>query len=468
MVRFAKDGEAIDLWIERVEHVPHLWTRKVHSPPERLSTDWFDSERRFVEMQSQYLRDGWRRVHDPARELDVDGEPRDLELDARLLADPDDTATALVYADWLQHRDHPRGQLIVVQHALATRPHDAELRAREAELFEEIELLGGLAGFVRTFEFNEPGIALEWRHGFIRRARIDGFHDRGDSEHLLWELLRHPSARVLRELEIGCHHPGDQDNRLVVDMVLRAGPTPPLRRLVVGDFDESAYDGIDISRAPIGDLTGLGARYPLLDTVELKGNYDVELGELDLPRARRFALRTSTMQNRTLAAIAAAPWPALEDLELWFGDREDGYGAECGEHSIAALLARSFPKLRTLRLMNADFTDEVVPVVAKSPLAAQLETLDFTLGTLSDAGARVLAQQRAAFPQLARLAVYDCALTADGLAVLRDAGFPVDETPSSSHEAQSAEWRRASPQSYTRWQQGARTQKNQRFVTVSE
>ena len=153
---------------------------------------------------------------------------------------------------------------------------------------------------------------------------------------------------------------------------------------------------------------------------------------------------------------------------MWFGEREEHYGAECSESDVAALLARALPRLRALRLMNADFTDEVVPLVIASPIAGQLEVLDFSLGTLSDTGAGALAAARTAFPRLTGLRVYDCALTSRGLARLHDAGFPVDETPGTPAEAQCLAWRHESPASYQRWQPGTRSQKTHRFVSVSE
>src|SRR6186713_2496531 len=42
-----------------------------------------------------------------------------LELEAQILARPDDPAPALVYADWLQLHEDPRGKLIAIQHHLA-------------------------------------------------------------------------------------------------------------------------------------------------------------------------------------------------------------------------------------------------------------------------------------------------------------------------------------------------------------
>ncbi|HEY6035516.1 MAG TPA: hypothetical protein VIV58_14685, partial [Kofleriaceae bacterium] len=233
--------------------------------------------------------------------------------------------------------------------------------------------------------------------------------------------------------------------------VMHAGPRPPLRELVIADFDDSEIDNIDISRAPIGDLTGLGEAYPELETVILKGTGDVALGRLALPRAKKFALRTSTMTKQTLATILAAPWPALEDLELWFGDVDRGYGAECTLADVLPLFARPLPALRALRLMNSPFSDEVVPAIGAWPGAARLEVLDFSLGTLSDAGAQALVTVRAAFPALRRLGVFECALTGAGLSMLYAAGYPVETSAISPAE----NWRE--PQ-----------QKPARYCSVSE
>jgi hypothetical protein len=78
-----------------------------------------------------------------------------------------------------------------------------------------------------------------------------------------------------------------------IDMLLRAGPTPPLRTLQIQR---------DALLNRLGDLSELGTRYPLLEDVELAGSGDAQLDTLHLPRARRFAYRTSTMDQATAAA----------------------------------------------------------------------------------------------------------------------------------------------------------------------
>ncbi|MEO8705694.1 MAG: TIGR02996 domain-containing protein [Kofleriaceae bacterium] len=425
MTRLQRGDEIVDAWVEDTEQGIQMYTREGSGPVVAVTMKSFHIPREYMQFLTDRLHAGWHRVRDPAREVDVDDEPREPTLEAALAADPGDVTTALVYADWYQQHDHPRGDLIAVQCARAASPDDPVLRAREAELFASwhAHLLGPIDHPGGQYELR---LELAWEHGFVRAARLDGRDRRGVPEQLLWELLRHPSARFLRELVIGCHDYGDQDNRLMTDLLLHAGPTPPLRTLILADFDDTRSDDIDISRAPLGDLTGLGDRYPMLEDVILKGRGDCELGGLALPHARRFAFRTSSLTRITLARVIAADWPALEELELWFGNTE--YGGDCTAADVAPLVARGMPKLRVLRLMNTLFSDDLCELIATSPRAATLATLDFSLGTLSDDGAAVLAARRAAFANLTALHVNECCLTSQGLARLRAAGFPVADT----------------------------------------
>jgi uncharacterized protein (TIGR02996 family) len=468
MARFEKGDQFVEYWTERPEGPidpatgqrqyvwPELLTRsgRIGEKAEAMSLALphaFSAHREYSRYMREQLDRGWRRVVDPAHDAALPDEPSDPSLDAQLRVDPGDADVALIYDDWLQHHGHPRGKLIAVQAALRTRPDEPELRAEEKHLFEAHadELLGPLAVLVGGEDGDDPLIALDWDLGWIRRARILGRSD--EPADLVWDVLRHPSAKFLRSLVIGCVRSGDQDNSTISATVMHAGPRPPLRELVIADFDDSEIDSIDISRAPIGDLTGLGEAYPELETVILKGTGDVALGGLALPRAKKFALRTSTMTKHALASILAAPWPALEDLELWFGEIERGYGAECTLADVLPLFVRPLPALRALRIMNSEFSDEIVTAIAAWPGAARLEVLDFSLGTLSDAGAKSLVAARTRFPSLRRLGVFECALTGAGMSMLYAAGYPVDTSAISPAE----NWRE--PQ-----------QKPARYCSVSE
>jgi uncharacterized protein (TIGR02996 family) len=378
---------------------------------------------RYCELLRERFANGWWRVRDPEREP-ADDEPREPALEAALAADPGDAGAALVYADWYEQRGHPRGALIAIQNARFDNPGDAALADAERTLLrrESARLFG-----VDRAEKSALGIDLVWERGFVRAARVGGRHPFGATEELVWRLLQHPSLRFLRELVIDRH----VDNRLIVDLLMRGSPTPPLRVLEIADLDHTYIDNIQLADAPIGDLAGLGDRYPQLEDVVLKGAGDVTLGKLDLPRARRFALRTSDLRRATLAAIAGARWPELVELEVWTGAAD--HGCNCTTHDVAGLLTAEFavraPKLRVLRVMNSELTDELCWMFATSPVVAALDTLDLSLGTLSDAGARVLADARHSLAHLRELYVYDNAVGFAGLDAMRDAELSVIETP---------------------------------------
>ena len=141
-----------------------------------------------------------------------------------IIANPDDDAPRLVYADWLTERGDPRGEFIAVQIALAKHPTD-DLRAREAELLKQhkkawVGRFGGTkiqhGSTERTWTKTNP-TKWEFARGFVdwcsmksadfarnapalleaeplRRAHLT---DRGVSS-----LFRVPEIAKLRELDL--------------------------------------------------------------------------------------------------------------------------------------------------------------------------------------------------------------------------------------------------------------------------
>src|SRR5512143_1029906 len=112
--------------IERAGTTLTMTTGKVGAKG-RTTTRRFASpgsaEAQHDELVLEKLRDGYRLVELPAA---VTGEPSPgaeaAALEASIVADPADPAAYAVYADWLQRRGDPRGELIALQLA-----RDAEL-----------------------------------------------------------------------------------------------------------------------------------------------------------------------------------------------------------------------------------------------------------------------------------------------------------------------------------------------------
>jgi uncharacterized protein (TIGR02996 family) len=336
-------------------------------------------------------------------------EPRHPELEAALLADPDDLESVLVLGDWLQARGHPRGELIALQHRLELHPEDAET-ARAAKAHVErhaAALLGPLASCGEA-------VTLEWRRGFIRSARIAGGDpDRATAGEVELDLLRHPSARLLRELRVGLvSFEGEDTLDVSIEGLVEAGVRPLLRKLVIGDF---VYpDECEMSWTSIAAAHRLWPLYPGLQELELQAGA-MELGEIVLPRLRSFELRTGGLSRASLRAIGAARWPELERLVVWFGD--PNYGAEPTAEDLPPLLeaAARLPRLRHLGLMNCEFTDGAIGALVDAAVLPRLEVLDLSLGTLSDAGAAELRRERERLAHLRRLDVGQSFLSEEGV-----------------------------------------------------
>jgi uncharacterized protein (TIGR02996 family) len=124
---------------------------------------------------------------------------RDATLELALAAYPDDATGYLVYADWLQQQDDPRGELIVVQEALAKKPRDRALLAEQERLLEQhTDLLRGPLALVGP-------VGLEWFCGFVRAVDLGAWlATRGRS--LLGPLLAHTSFAFLRVLAAQPHN----------------------------------------------------------------------------------------------------------------------------------------------------------------------------------------------------------------------------------------------------------------------
>lgn len=103
---------------------------------------------------------------------------RNAELYAAVLADPDDDAPRLVYADWLSERGDPWGELIAVQIA-RTRADTPELEARESTLLYQLpqELLPRQSyrrGFVEILSVHCDDLEARLPDSCVRDLRVFG------------------------------------------------------------------------------------------------------------------------------------------------------------------------------------------------------------------------------------------------------------------------------------------------------
>jgi uncharacterized protein (TIGR02996 family) len=361
---------------------------------------------------------------------------RNRDLEAKLLANPDNTDAYLVYADFLQSKGDPRGELITLQHAGKTEEANAYLEKHADAIYGPV-----LKNYRKTFD-GEDENAFEWRLGFIRSARLS--YDSNLAEEVdvdedveisletgLTELLKSPIGMLLEEIVIPINMLDDGAYFEPLVKVITEFGAPALKSLRIGMFDcaggpggEGNYE-YEISWTTLGDASGLWKSVPRLERLVLQvglgstsasGTTD-NLGRIDLPKLRHLQVITGGLSESCVKSLAEANLPELNYMDVWFGS--DSYGAGGGVDEIAPILeGTKFPKLEHLGLMNAQFTDDICDRLGSAKILPRLKEVSLKYGTMSDAGARALASSKAQLKHLAMLDVSANCLSPEGVAVV--------------------------------------------------
>jgi predicted DNA-binding WGR domain protein len=269
---------------------------------------------------------------------------------------------------------------------------DAEHRdhfygAELAELLEE-------SGF-------EKVARLTWEYGYITKARV-GMPEYGfkgpKAKQVLRAIVKSPAAKYLRDLTVGLYDFEGSGLTGVAADIASGGALTQLERLFIGDFHSEEQE---ISWVDIADLSPLYSLTPKLHTLRVRGS-GIDLGAFEHPSLARLEIETGGLPHESVVSLANAKLPELAHMEVWFG-RPD-YG---GTNEIAALrpifTSKTLPKLRHLGLQNADMQDQIAAALANTPLLAQVESVDLSMGTMREPGARALLANAASFKHLKSL-----------------------------------------------------------------
>ncbi|MFO7567892.1 MAG: hypothetical protein R6X02_34950 [Enhygromyxa sp.] len=260
-----------------------------------------------------------------------------------------------------------------------------------------------------TALMNEPGFdelaQLTWERGSIIAARIavpKWSYAGPDAKQVLRAIVQSPAAAGLRELTLGLlNFAGGGLEDVALD-IISGGVLGALERLFIGDFGPEQQE---ISWVEIGDVSPLYPFTPALQSLRLRGAA-IELGWLEHPTLAQLEIETGGLPRDSVVSVATAVLPSLAYLELWFG-RVD-YG---GTTDIAALRpifsSATLPKLRHLGLQNSEMQDQIAVELAGSPLLAQVESLDLSMGTMREPGAQAILDNAGFFEHLLALNLED-------------------------------------------------------------
>lgn len=325
-----------------------------------------------------------------------------------ILAHPDDDAPRLIYADWLDEHNKPRGEFIRVQCALAQLsdedPRRWSLQLREQELLREHEA---------TWVPKSIASFSEWvfRRGFIEEITLRGQHFLNVADRIFEEapiryirLSEHTRTTVRR---------GAIRERIIPRLVMHSPNIRRLRGLSLAFF-LTVEDLVDLSDSPYLDsLTDLGLHglhpsvenymnawerlllRPILRSLDLSGS-DLHLHSSVIPTLAQTS-HVSNLRRLNLANTMLT----IEELR-------------------ALASSSSLTNLRELNLSGNRLTHEASRVLAEGYLLPRLERLNLDSNLLGDAGALVV-REWPVLPCLDRLSLGHNQIFASGVQALAKA-----------------------------------------------
>ncbi|WP_340021653.1 STM4015 family protein [Paenibacillus sp. FSL K6-1096] len=265
----------------------------------------------------------------------------------------------------------------------------------------------------------------------------DAFEEGKRMETEIERLSSSPEAATLTSLTIGDWGQAyEQSSELVVEaLVKHKASFPALRKLFIGDM---SYEECEISWINQTDLSPLLPAYPELQSLTAQGGTDLRLSQLQHDKLEELIIITGGLSKDVLADVAASRLPNLRKLELYLG--VDNYGFDGGLEDILPLIEPGkFPKLTYLGLKNSEIQDEIAQALADAPILDQLDTLDMSLGTLSDEGAEaILASERVKGLKHINLSYHY--MSDEMMDRLKNSGLPVDVSDQ-QQSADDDDWR---------------------------
>ena len=196
-----------------------------------------------------------------------------------------------------------------------------------------------------------------------------------------------PSTTALIVGDWGQTATGSKSGPVVEALVAKCQKLPILDALFLGDILMEESEISWITQSNVGPLFHA---YPRLRELIIRGGNDLSIGSVRHGALQKLTIQTGGLDGSVVRQILSCGFPELNHLELWLGD--PNYGATTTVEDLAPLYpGRLFPKLKYLGLKNSVITDEIAISIARAPIIAQLDTLDLSMGTLGDAGAKVLA-----------------------------------------------------------------------------
>lgn len=239
----------------------------------------------------------------------------------------------------------------------------------------------------KVVDFKMGGAAVP---GDVAYRLTQEYDSKESQEDLLADFFEHVDPKSVEVLLIGAWSEASSEGPqgFIDGLIARSAELSGLKALFVGDM---TFEDCEISWIIQTSYNELLAAFPGLESLRIRGTTELELQPFEHASLQELAIECGGLPNQIVDAITNSTLPSLRKLELWLGD--DGYGFDGDVAVYQRLLSAIGPeRLRYLGLRDSIISDDLAVWLASEPWLGSLQTLDLSLGTIGDVGARALCE----------------------------------------------------------------------------
>jgi len=205
---------------------------------------------------------------------------------------------------------------------------------------------------------------------------------------LLEELANKGESLQLESLIIGDWGGSyENDSSAIIEALVHLKDRfPQLRSLFIGDM---SYEECEVSWINQSNLGPILSAYPELRSLTIKGSTGLSLDPAHHDKLEELTIICGGLGRDVLSSISEGSFKNLKKLELYLGVDDYGFNGSL-EDVLPLIEPGKFPRLTYLGLKDSEIQDDIAVAVANAPIVDQLQTLDLSMGTLTDQGAEAL------------------------------------------------------------------------------
>lgn len=303
--------------------------------------------------------------------------PRNPELEQMLFENITNEEAWMVYGDWLQTQDDPRGELIMLQalYKNASTGEKGKLTRRIKVLMENkiywinnqslvYHFLQDKVEIKNIYKTKTKNMNIAWKNGFIHNAKINYSYD---TERPLVNYLVDTEASLFLqslELNLSYYYYGVREKDNDLDSFLDRNIPNTLSGLRTFTIECSLE---------LKDINLIFTKMPYLENLQLNVGA-INFKTIQSNYLKNLYLKSSFNKKNREVLFEKADLPNLETLTVYF------YNPKFKEYAFLnpLLQGKIFPNLKHLGLLNGRNARELLIQLENSSLLQQLETLDLT------------------------------------------------------------------------------------------